>query len=129
MDTTTPQEAVSQKIQLLSSFKQDIRRWLNGQYQPSDFPELQLQIRQNVRRVRNIVMETNCLKLISTIPTSVTRGLVIRDYDPFNSIADSSQPRVSFIPTIVDMIDEAIAVLESPKYLTKLLSKYNQKAQ
>lgn len=129
MDTNNPQEIVSQKIQLLSSFKEDIRCWFNGQYQPSDLPQLHDQIKQNVRLVRNIIMETSCLKLVSTIPSSVTRGLVIRDYDPFNSISGNPDKRVSFIPAIVDMIDEAITVLESPRYLAKLLINLNKETK
>jgi hypothetical protein len=129
MNTNTPQEIVSQKVQLLSSFKEDIRRWFDGQYQPSELPQLHSEIEQNVRGVRNIVMETSCLKLMPTLPPSVTRGLVIRDYDPFNSISGSPHDRVNFIPAIVDMIDEAIRVLESPRYLTKLLIKFPKKAK
>jgi hypothetical protein len=128
MNTNTPQEIVSQKVQLLSSFKDDIRRWFDGHYQPSDLPQLHSQIGQNVRGVKNIVMETSCLKLMPTLPPSVTRGLVIRDYDPFNSISGGPQDRVHFIPAIVDMIDEAIGVLESPRYLTKLLINFNKQA-
>ena len=123
MDTKTPQEIVAQKIQLLASFKEDIRCWLDEQYQPSNNIQLRSQIKRNVQRVRSIIMETSCFKLMPTMPPSATGGLVIRDYDPFNSILGGSHWEINFIPAIIDMIDETITVLESPKYLAKLLIK------
>lgn len=119
MNTKMPQEIVSQKIQLLSSFKEDIRCWFERQYQPSEVNQLRSQIKHNVQRVRSIIMETSCLRLMPTLPRSATGGLVIRDYDPFNNILGNSHFEVAFIPAIIDMIDESISVLESPKYLAK----------
>ncbi len=120
MNPTTSSEIVSKKIKLLSSFREDIRCWFEQQYQPSDTIQLRSQIKQNVQRVKSIIMETSCLKLMPTIPPSATGGLIIRDYDPFNSILGSSHFEANFIPAIIEMIDEAITVLESPRYLAKL---------
>lgn len=120
MNTKTSSEIVSQKIKLLSSFKEDIRCWFEHKYQPSDTIQLRSQIKQNVQRVRSIIMETSCLKLMPTLPPSATGGLIIRDYDPFNSILGGSYFEANFIPAIIDMIDEAISVLESPRYLARL---------
>jgi hypothetical protein len=122
MNSKTFQKKTDKKIQVLSSFKENIERWINGQYSPLEVEELRSQIKLDVQGVRSIVMETGSLKLMPTIPPSATRGLIIRDYDPFNNILGNSGYGVSFIPAIIEMIDEAIDVLESPKYLAKLLS-------
>jgi hypothetical protein len=72
-------------------------------------------------------METGSLRLMPTIPPSATRGLVIRDYNPFNNILGNLYYGVSFIPEIIEMIDEAIHVLESPGYLAKMLASLPNK--
>jgi hypothetical protein len=115
MNSKTLQKKTSKKIQTLSLFKEDIRRWLDGQYNPLEIEQLRSQIKLNVQRVHNIVMETGSLRLMPTIPPSATGGLVIRDYDPFNNVLGNSYLGISFIPAIIEMIDEAIGVLESPK--------------
>jgi hypothetical protein len=116
MNSKTLQKKTSKKIQTLSLFKEDIRRWLDGQYNPLEIEQLRSQIKLNVQRVHSIVMETGSLKLMPTIPPSATGGLVIRDYDPFNNVLGNSYFGISFIPAIIEMIDEAIGVLESPKH-------------
>ncbi len=102
-----------EKIQLLLSFKQDVYDWFYRQDYSLDVAQLRSRIKQNTQQVRSIAKETHCLKLVSTTPQT-QNGLTIRDYDPFNSVLDTPYYGVSFIPTIIEMIDEAISVLESP---------------
>ncbi len=127
MNTQIPQEIAIEKIKMLASFKEDICRWTNRDYRASDVELLRSQIRQKVWHVRNIVVETNCLKLMPTKPPSITGGLLIRDYDPFTNVLETPCFGISFIPEIINMIDEAISVLKSPKYLTKLFVNLNNK--
>ena len=115
MTTQTLPAITLEKIQILSSFKQDIYDWFYRQHYSLDVETLRSRIKQNVQQVRNIAQETNCLKLVSTVPPT-QNGLTIRDHDPFNSVLDTPYYGVSFISTIIEMIDEAINVLESPKY-------------
>ena len=119
MNTNKSPETISEKIDRLSTFKKNICRCYNGHYHLSEVEQLYSEVKQNTISVREIVMETRCLKLISTIPSSLTGGMVIRDCDPFINVLNSVSS-VSYIPEIIEMIDEAIAVLGSPKYLAKL---------
>ena len=127
MNTHTPQEIVLDKIHLLSLFRQDIYHWYNGQNDLSDAAQLRFQIKQNTGSVREIVTETRCLKLMPTIPPSLTGGIIIRDCDPFSNIFGNSG-NASYIPEVMTMIDEAIEVLESPKYLARLGKDLNNKS-
>jgi hypothetical protein len=122
MDTKTPQEIALERIQILSLFKEDIRRWFDGQYSQLEKDDLRSRINRAVRRIHKIVIETGCLKLITAAPPPAVGGLMLRDYDPFGNVLESYYG-MSFIPAIVDMIDEAIGVLESPEYLEKLLER------
>lgn len=119
MNTNKSQETILEKIDRLSAFKNNICRWYDGYYHLSEVEQLYSEVKQNTKLVREIVVETRCLKLISTIPSSLTGGMVIRDCDPFSNVLNSVS-NVSYIPVIVEMIDEAIAVLKSPRYLAKL---------
>ena len=118
MNTNT-RETISEKIEQLSTFKKNICRWYNGHYHLSEVEQLSSSLKQNTSLVREIVVETRCLKLMSTIPSYLTGGIAIRDCDPFTNVLNSVS-NVSYIPEIVEMIDEAIAVLKSPRYLARL---------
>ena len=119
MSNNKSRETILEKIEQLSTFKNNICRWYNGHYHLSEAEQLCYEVKQNTRLVRDIVMETRCLKLISTIPSSLTGGMVIRDCDPFSNVLNSVS-NVSYVPEIAEMIDEAIAVLKSPRYLARL---------
>ncbi|GAB4546562.1 MAG: hypothetical protein Tsb0014_41110 [Pleurocapsa sp.] len=128
MNTEMAQEIVAKKIKLLASFKEDILRCFDEGNQLSDFRQLRSQIQRQVQLVRNIIIETSCLRLMPTLPPSLTGGLIIRDRDPFQNILGNSQFETTFIPDIAEMIDDSISVLQSPKYLAKLLANYDQEA-
>ena len=119
MNTKIPQETTLEKIQILSAFKKDITRWYYAHHDLSDVARLRCRIKQNIPNVRSIVKETNCLKLVAINPTSVVSRLIVRDYDPFNSVLETPYYNISFIPKIIEMIDEALEVLQSPRYLAK----------
>ena len=116
MNTKIPQETTLEKIQILSAFKKDITRWYYAHHDLSDVARLRCRIKQNIQNVRSVVKETHCLELVSTTPPSAIGGLKIRDYDPFNSVLETPYYGISFIPEIIEMIEEAIKVLESPRY-------------
>ncbi|HEY9629438.1 MAG TPA: hypothetical protein V6C84_19225 [Coleofasciculaceae cyanobacterium] len=114
MTTKVPQESISEKIQLLSSFQVDIRCWFDEKYDQSEAEAIRSRINRNVRRVCNIVTETGCLKLMTVAPPAAIGGLMISNANPFDSVLETYYG-LSFIPSIVDMLDESIGVLEANK--------------
>lgn len=126
MEHQNSQEIVSEKIEVLGIFKQNVCLWYDEQSHSSCSNLLYSQIKQNVQYVRSIIEETSCLKLISSTPACLGK-LTVRDYDPFNSVLDGTYVGVNCIPIIIEMIDEAIAVLKSPRYLARLLASSSQK--
>jgi hypothetical protein len=116
MNDCTIQELVSGKIQLLSSFQRDIRRWFDGEYDDSEKMELRSRINRAVQRVRKVVLETGCLQMVTMAPPPAVGG----DADPFSNILGNYYG-ISLIPDVADMIETAIGVLESPENLEKLL--------
>jgi hypothetical protein len=120
MNNKTPQEIALEKIKILSLFRDNIYRWFNGQCELPDAKQLRGQIEQDVQDVRSIVAETCCLRLVPKFPPSQGK-LVVRDYDPFNCVLENSyHGGVSFIPTIIEIIEDSITVLKSSKYLAKM---------
>ncbi len=113
-------EVISNKINVLNSFKEDILDWFYGNYDSSTVDELRSQINRSVKIVRDILLETECLSTITIAPPPAIGGLMIRNYDPFNNVLQNYYGR-SFIPDIRDMIDQSIGVLESPEYIEKML--------
>ena len=125
MNIRTPQEIVAEKIRVLFAFQEDIRRWFDGAYDATEADELRSRINRTVRRVSEIVREAGCLKLFTIAPPPAVGGLVIRNANPFDSVLESYYG-MSPIPSIIDMIDETVGVLESPEYLEKLLERANE---
>jgi len=126
MEHQTSQKITLEKIKFLNIFKQNISLWYDDHSGSSHTDLLRSQIKQNAYHVRSIIEETRCLKLISSTPIC-TGKLTIRDYDPFNSILDNNYIGVFCIPAIVEMIDEAIDVLKSSRYLAKLSARLIEK--
>ena len=122
MANKSPAELVAEKINTLSDFKKDIRCWFDGNYDPLKKEELRSQIYRTVPRVREIVQEAGCLKLITLAPPPAVGGLFVQNADPFDSLLQSYY-RMSLIPMVSDMLDETVGVLESPEYLEKMLAR------
>ena len=127
MNITNPQAIALEKRKLLSVFKEDIRHWLETQNYGTYTNGLRVKIEQNVREVRKIVEETRCLRLIAATPNRISGGLIVRDCDPFNYVLETPYYGVSYIPEIIEIVDEAICVLNSPRYLASLVAKYEDR--
>ncbi|NJL88961.1 MAG: hypothetical protein HC916_03510 [Coleofasciculaceae cyanobacterium SM2_1_6] len=125
MDAPTLQKLITEKIQLLSSFKTNIRRWFHGEYDNESKSEIRSQINRSVQQVRKVILETGCLKLITIAPPPAIGGLIIHNLDPFNNVLENYYGR-SKIPAVEDMIDSAIGVLESHDYLDHLLKSVEE---
>lgn len=80
---------------------QALREWLN----------------QNVHWVRHQVAEAGCHKNLTISPPPAVGGLIMRGVDPFNNMFDAPY-LMSLVPSICDMIDNTIGVLQNPIVVT-----------
>ncbi len=96
-----------EKIAILEEFKarlagkgaksvQERRSWIN----------------QNLRQVRQIVIETGCFVTVTIGPPPAIGGLVMQNIDPFSAIFDPPYGR-DVGGVVRDMIDQAIGVLKA----------------
>lgn len=100
-----------EKIAFLSRFKSDIEAKFNG----TGDPDVRTRINRGMRRARELVAETGAMKTVTLSPPPAIGGLVVHNADPFSFILESYYG-MSMIPTVCDMIEEAIGVLEDPEY-------------
>lgn len=70
------------------------------------------QINKGLRNVRNLVQRTGSLKTLTIAPPPMIGGMIMKNVDPFTLIFDPPYGE-SIIPIIIDMIDEAIGVIET----------------
>jgi hypothetical protein len=125
MDGNDIQSVIQDNITILAEFKQDIQRWFNDRRQAT--AELRSKINRNMRKVQGVIEAAGCMKLVSIGPPPMLGGYIIKNTNPFNFMFDGYH-NISTIPTVVDMIDETIGVLESPEYLEHLVKLSQQPA-
>lgn len=104
----------SEKIAFLSNFKADILSYYNG-FQDET---VRTRINRGIRRARELIIETGSLKTVTLTPPPALGGLVVRNADPFSFILQDYYG-MSLIPTVCDMVDEAIGVLEDPRFVER----------
>ncbi len=108
--------ATSDKIKLLEDFKALLLDWerIAGSYDTdaTERAAARSRINRDKSVVRQIVIEAHCLKRLTIGPPPALGGLIVRDVDPFAVIFDPPYGR-SVISVIMDMLDEAIGVLEA----------------
>lgn len=97
----------SEKIARLEEFRGYLDQWWEG-----GTPELRRMINQKKAWVRRELIEANCMKTFTIGPPPAVGGLIMRNVDPFDVIFDPPYG-MSVIPTLRDMIDHAIGVLEA----------------
>jgi len=114
MKNTKSEKAVLEKIRLLIAFRGNLYSWLNGHHDLADQHQLRQQIEQNVEDVRKIAAEARCLRLVPANPP-LPGKIIVRDCDPFNFVLKPSCYGVSFIPTIIEIVEESIAILQGSK--------------
>lgn len=108
---------VRERILFLTEFKEDIQAFFHGR-QDTD-KSLRPRISRSTPRARSILLETRALKRVALAPPAAIGGLVVNNADPFDYILQDYYG-MSLIPTVSDMIEEAIGVLQSPEYLSQL---------
>jgi hypothetical protein len=72
-------------------------------------------LNQNLRAVRREVLEAGCMKTFTISPPPAVGGMVMQNVDPFYVMYDAPWGR-SLNPTLFDMLDETIGVLNDPAY-------------
>jgi predicted nucleotide-binding protein len=95
-------------IDQLEEFKSLIRVWEYG----TPTSDTRSKINRKINSVKNILKRAGVLKLCTISPPPMIGGPIMRNIDPFTLIFDPPYG-VSVIPTLVDMIDEAIGVIEN----------------
>jgi hypothetical protein len=105
---------IQERIERLSEF----REYLDRYSQCVDNRE-----RQELRRLINLcraaaereIIEARQMKLITIGPPPAVGGLMIKKANPFNMLFDAPYG-MSVIPSVIDMIDSTIGVMESSTY-------------
>ena len=95
-------------IKQLEEFKALLEEWEYG-IPTSDTRSL---INKKLKNVRNLVLRAGVLKLYTISPPPMLGGLVMKNIDPFTLIFNPPYGE-SMISMIIDMIDEAIGVIET----------------
>jgi len=113
----------AEKIAFLERFKADIQAYFAG---PED-QATRSRINRGMSRARELVDDAGAMKTVTLSPPAAIGGLMVRGADPFNFILQDYYG-MSMVPTVADMIDQAIGVLESPDYdKRKTLEKTTRK--
>ena len=120
---------LSREIQLITEFKSDIQRWFDDPREnPQASAELRSRINRNMAKVQRIIEEAGCMKTITLTPPPMIGGVVVRNGNPFSFVLESYYG-MSMIPTVIDMIDATLGVLESPEYLEHLVKLSEEPVQ
>ena len=92
----------------LEEFKDLLKIWLYGH--PTT--ETRSQINKKLRNARDLVIRAGTLKKFTISPPPMIGGMIMQNIDPFNMIFDPPYGQ-SLIPALLDIIDEAIGVIET----------------
>jgi len=99
---------VAEKVERLTTFKTKL-----NQHRKTKDASLREWLNHNVHWVRREVIEAGCHKRLTISPPPSLGGLVMQGIDPFNSMFQDHY-MMSLVPTICDMIDTTIGVLQNP---------------
>jgi len=95
-------------INELEEFKNLLTQWQYGE--PTY--ETRTQINKKLRNVRNLVITAGVLKTFTISPPPMVGGMIMQNVDPFSMIFDPPYG-LSLIPPLIDIIEEAIGVIET----------------
>lgn len=70
------------------------------------------QISKKISNTRNLVLRAGALKTFTVAPPPMIGGMIMQNVDPFTLIFDPPYGR-SIIPSLIDMINEAIGIIET----------------
>jgi hypothetical protein len=105
-------QSAEERIEILEEFDSLLGRQFEGKYEPDGREGLRKRINSSAPSVRSIVTIVGCMKRVSATPPPAIGGPVLQNIDPFDMIFDDYFGR-SFIPTLRDMVQQAIGVLKA----------------
>lgn len=105
------------RIRIMEQFAADIMRHFNSSTDLTQLQrdELRRRVNENNRAVRKYVIEAGCFKTVTISPPPVIGGLLMKNTDPFDDVFGSFY-EMSLIPSIRDMIEQAIGVIKDPDF-------------
>jgi len=95
-------------INELEDFKNLLNIWENRQHTT----ETRSIINKRLNNIRNLVFRAGALKTFTISPPPMIGGMIMQNVDPFTIIFNPPYGQ-SMIPSLTDMIDEAIGVIET----------------
>jgi hypothetical protein len=98
---------IDQRIQLIADFKQKLLDW-----EKSRDIHARAWLNQNTHRVEREVNEAGCARRVTITPPPSVGGLVMQSVNPFVMMFDRPY-MLRVVPTIVDMLDQTIGVLQN----------------
>jgi len=98
----------SKYISELEEFKNLLIIWYNRE--PA--VDTRSQINKKLRNARNLVLRAGALKTFTISPPPAIGGMIMQNVDPFAMIFDPPYGQSLILP-LIDMIDEAIGVIET----------------
>ena len=105
---------IQQRIKGLSEFREYLDRYFDC-VDNREQQELRRLINLRRAEVEREIIEAGQLKLITIGPPPAIGGLMIKSANPFNMLFDAPYG-MSVIPSVIDMIDSTIGVMESSTY-------------
>ena len=96
-------------VSRLEEFKAKLMDWSRLR-DPDRRARLRTFLNQNIQSVRREIIEAGCYSTVTIGPPPAIGGLIMRDQDPF-ALLFNPPYRMNYVPQVVDMIDQAIGVL------------------
>jgi hypothetical protein len=119
MDKNIPSK-VENRVKLLQQFRVNARRWFDGDYRNEGQEELRKNINRDLIAVRQAVIDTGAMQLITVGPPPIVGGVVPQNIDPFRNFFIDFWG-MSMVPRILDCVDQAIGVyqhmMENPELI------------
>ena len=106
------------RINLLHQYKKAIIAWDKAN-NDQEKATLRTFINQNTQAVKHEVQEARCYKKMTIGPPPAVGGILMSNICPFDIMFDCPYS-LSLVPCIVDMIEQAVGVMSSSDYKTKM---------
>jgi hypothetical protein len=100
-----------ERVQLLATFHEDILRWSRGEYGAEEEPALRSKINRNLVAARQAVIDAGVFATMTFSPPPAIGGPIHTNVDGFSMLFEDLWG-ASAIPTVADMVDQAIGVYE-----------------
>lgn len=110
---------LARKVEVLRGLRDLLTRWFKGEYMPEGKIPLRAMINSKIVESRAMTKEVGAHKFLTVAPPAAIGGVVARNIDPFDNVFENFWG-ISVIPSVIDSLDQAIGVFQSPEYARKL---------